>query len=324
MTTHDALQKVATGVRAVFMGTPAFAVPALDALVEMKCTVPAVYTQPDRPKGRSKTPVPSPVKVRAMELGLDVCQPESLRGSAPSEGIRVVKPDVIVVVAYGKFLPAEVLSIPPHGCLNIHPSLLPRYRGPSPVASAILDGLTETGVSLMLLDEGMDTGPVIASEAVAIGPRDTADGLTFRLFETGARMLRERLPEWIEGRIEAVPQAEAGATTTRLLKREDGNADWNSTAVELDRKLRAFTPWPGLYTQWRGKTLKIISARPTDSLDTGPPGRVIALEGDASLGVVTGGGTLGLEALQLEGRRVQSSKEFLAGYPEVLGTRLST
>ena len=322
MTTHDALQKVATGVRAVFMGTPAFAVPALDALVEMGCMVAAVYTQPDRPKGRSKTPVPSPVKVRAMELGLDVCQPESLRGSAPAEEIRALKPDVIVVAAYGKFLPPEVLSIPPHGCLNIHPSLLPLYRGPSPVAAAILDGLTETGVSLMLLDEGMDTGPVIASEASAIRPRDAADVLTFRLFETGARMLRERLPEWMEGRIEAVPQAESEATTTRLLKREDGNADWNSTAVELDRKLRGFTPWPGLYTQWRRKTLKIISAQPTDSHRSDPPGRVIALEGEASFGVVTGDGTLGLEALQLEGRRVQSSKEFLAGYPEFLGSML--
>ncbi len=304
------------------MGTPAFAVPALDTLVETGCTVPAVYTQPDRPKGRSKTPVPSPVKVRAMELGLDVCQPESLRGSAPAEEIRVLGPDVIVVAAYGKFLPADVLSIPPHGCLNIHPSLLPQYRGPSPVASAIVDGLRETGVSLMLLDEGMDTGPVIASEGYPIGPRDAADGLTFRLFETGARMLRERLPEWMEGRIEAVPQEEAAATTTRLLKREDGNADWNSTAIELDRKLRAFTPWPGLYTQWLGKTLKIIAAQPTDSHGASPPGRVIDLGGEASLGVVTGGGTLGLEALQLEGRRVQSAREFLAGYPEFPGSML--
>ena len=322
MATHDALQKAATGVRVVFMGTPAFAAPALDALVEMGCAVAAVYTQPDRPKGRSKTPVPSPVKVRAMELGLEVCQPESLRGSAPAEGIRVLRPDVIVVAAYGKFLPAEVLSIPPHGCVNIHPSLLPQYRGPSPVAAAILDGLTETGVSLMLLDEGMDTGPVIASEASVIGPRDAADVLTFRLFETGARMLKERLAEWMEGRIEAVPQAESEATTTRLLKREDGVADWTSTAVELDRKLRAFTPWPGLYTQWWGKTLKIISAHPTDSLKIGAPGVVTTLEGDAALGVVTGSGTLGLETLQLEGRRVQSVREFLAGYPDFPGSML--
>ena len=304
------------------MGTPAFAVPTLDVLVEMGCTVAAVYTQPDRPKGRSKTPLPSPVKVRAMELGLSVCQPESLRGSGAVEEMGALKPDVIVVAAYGKFLPTDVLSLPAHGCLNIHPSLLPQYRGPSPVATAILDGLTETGVSLMLLDEGMDTGPIVASETSPIGPRDTADALTFRLFETGARMLRERLPEWMEGRIEAVPQAEAGATTTRLLKREDGNADWNSTAVELDRKLRAFTPWPGLYTQWQGKALKIISAQLADSHETGAPGRVIALAGESPLGVVTGSGTLGLETLQLEGRRVQSGREFLAGYPEFPGSML--
>ena len=199
MVNHDALSNVATGVRAVFMGTPAFALPVLDALVEMGCTIPAVYTQPDRPKGRSKTPDPSPVKMRSMELGLDVRQPESLRDSGAGGEIRALKPDVIVVAAYGKFLPAEVLSIPAHGCLNIHPSLLPRYRGPSPVATAIMDGLAETGVSLMLLDEGMDTGPIIATETSPIRPRDTADVLTFRLFELGARMLREP-SEGVDGR----------------------------------------------------------------------------------------------------------------------------
>ncbi len=322
MTSHAASRNDMSSVRAVFMGTPDFAVPGLEVLMDMGCKVVAVYTQPDRPKGRSKAPSPSPVKVRAMELGLDVFQPESLRDPAAAAEMSTLAPDVVLVAAYGKFLPAEVLSIPAHGCLNIHPSLLPLYRGPSPVATAIIDGRTETGVSLMLLDQGMDTGPIVSAEAAPIGPRDTAEALTVRLFELGARMLRDWLPDWVEGRIEAVPQAEAGATTTRLLKREDGNADWNSTAVELDRKLRAFTPWPGLYTQWRGKTLKIISVRAVDSGMQGPPGMVTTLEGDAALGVVTGNGTLALEVLQLEGRRPQSGREFLAGYPEFPGSLL--
>ena len=304
------------------MGTPDFAVPGLEVLMDTGCKVVAVYTQPDRPKGRSKAPAPSPVKVRAMELGLDVFQPESLREPAAAAEMAALAPDVVLVAAYGKFLSAEVLSIPAHGCLNIHPSLLPLYRGPSPVATAIIDGRTETGVSLMLLDRGMDTGPIISAEAVPIGPRETAEALTVRLFELGVRMLRDRLPDWMEGRIEAVPQAESGATTTRLLKREDGNADWNAAAVDLDRKLRAFTPWPGLYTQWRGKTLKIISARAVDLAVRGLPGAVTSLEGDVPLGVVTGNGTLALETLQLEGRRPQSGREFLAGYPEFPGSRL--
>ncbi len=306
------------------MGTPAFAIPALDVLLETGCQVLGVYTQPDRPKGRTKAPAPSQVKVRALELGLDVYQPESLRSPGAAEELAVLAPEIIVVAAYGKFLPAEVLSIPAHGCLNIHPSLLPLYRGPSPVAAAIMDGRTETGASLMLLDQGMDTGPIISAEAVSIGPRETAEALTFRLFELGSRVLRERLPDWMENRIDALPQAEAGATTTRLLKREDGKADWNSTAVELDRKLRAFTPWPGLYTHWRGKTLKIISARPVDSTAHEPPGSVTALDADTPLGVITGSGMLALEVLQLEGRRAQSGKEFLAGYPEFLGALLPT
>ncbi len=304
------------------MGTPDFAVPGLEVLMDTGCKVVAVYTQPDRPKGRSKAPAPSPVKVRAMELGLDVLQPESLRYPAAAAEMAALAPDVVLVAAYGKFLPAGVLSIPAHGCLNIHPSLLPLYRGPSPVATAIIDGRTETGVSLMLLDQGMDTGPIISAEAVPIGPRETAEALTVRLFALGARMLRDRLPDWMEGRIEAVAQAEAGATTTRLLKREDGHADWNAAAVDLDRKLRAFTPWPGLYTQWRGKTLKIISARAVDLAVRGSPGAVTPLEGDVPLGVVTGSGTLVLEVLQLEGRRPQSGQEFLAGYPEFPGSLL--
>lgn len=321
--THEMTsQNAMADIKAVFMGTPAFAVPALNALIEMGCATVGVYTQPDRPKGRSRTPEPSPVKVRAMELGLDVFQPESLRSPAAVEEIKALNPDVIVVAAYGKFLPSDVLSVPPHGCVNIHPSLLPMYRGPSPVAAALLDGQAETGVSLMLLDEGMDTGPIIAVEKAPIAPRDTADALTAQLFDLGARMLRNRLPEWVAGEITPVPQSGSEATTTRLLKREDGQADWNVTAVELDRKLRAFTPWPGLYTQWEGKTLKIITAVAVDLVAQGPPGLVTTLDNGMGLGVASGGGMLAVEILQLEGRRAQSAKEFLAGYPEFPGSLL--
>ena len=174
----------------------------------------------------------------------------------------------------------------------------------------------------MLLDEGMDTGPIIAAEKAPIAPRDTADVVTSRLFDLGARMLRDRLPEWVAGRITPVPQLDSEATTTRLLKREDGQADWNFAAVELDRKLRAFTPWPGLHTQWEGKTLKIISAVAVDSTAQGPPGLVTTLDNGTVLGVVSGVGTLAVEVLQLEGRRAQSAKEFLAGYPEFPGSLL--
>ena len=239
------------------------------------------------------------------------------------------EPDVIIVAAYGKLLPPAVLKLPGHGCLNIHPSLLPRYRGPSPVVSAILDGVSTTGVSLMLLDEGMDTGPVIAQQEHALDGSETAGDLTMQLFETGVELLVETLEPWVNGRLQAVSQDESEATVTSKLERNDGRADWKMTALELERRRRAYTPWPGLFTQWQDKTLRLVDVCAGEVLaccelpEQPPPGKVVNLPvKDVPAGIGTADGILGVRRLQLEGRRAVPSAEFVRGYPDFIGSRL--
>ena len=307
--------------RVVFMGTPGFVVPVLDALQDSpEVEVAAVYTPPDRRRGRGQTYEASPVKQRGQELGIPVEQPRTFRDADVVAQLESYRPDVIVVAAYGRLLPPEVLAIPRFGCLNLHPSLLPRHRGPAPVAGAILAGDDITGVSLMLLDEGMDTGPIIAQRERAIGPSDDAAGLTETLFADGAALLVETLPGWTDGSIAAATQDGNLATYTNKLERADGLADWRLSAETLARRQRAYAPWPGLYTRWEGKELKLLDVAPAHGAEAAP-GLVTDAEG-ARIAIGTGTGLLEVRRLQIEGRRATDAEDFLRGYPQLIGAQL--
>ncbi len=317
----------------VFMGTPPFALPSLRALHEAGYEIAAVYTRPDRPAGRGLRPRPPPVKELAMALGLPVRQPESLRRPEAIEELRSLSPEVIVVCAYGQILRRPVLEIPPRGVLNVHPSLLPRHRGPSPIAGAILAGDAETGVTIMLMDEGMDTGPVIAQRSLPISPFDTSGTLTERLSHLAAELLLETLPRWLRGEITPQPQDESRATVTRLLRKEDGAIDWTLPAEEIWRRVRAFDPWPGAYTYLEGEQLHIWAAWPLEGDSGMPPGTVVALTpeqarqvpaevGRAAFAVQTGRGLLAVTRVQRAGRRALPAEEFLRGMPGLVGRRL--
>ena len=314
-------------MRLVFMGTPAYVVPLLDALAKTReIQIVGVFTLPDRRQGRGRQLEMTPVKRYCLEKGLPLLQPASLRSAAALVGLRALKPDVIVVAAYGRLLPKDVLDTPPYGCLNLHPSLLPRFRGPSPVATAILEGEATTGVTLMVLDEGMDTGPIIARQEYRLSGEEIAETLTTTLFQQGTSLLLRNLAPWAAGRLTAMPQNEAKATTTRKLERGDGEASWRLTAVELERRRRAFTPWPGLFTRWQDKVLKLLDVEalaPADSGSQAQAGQVVPLAiPGVPAGIGTAEGVLGLKTLQLEGRRVVPAEEFLRGHPGFLGTQL--
>jgi methionyl-tRNA formyltransferase len=304
------------------MGTPDFAVPILDSLVLGGHEMLAVYTQPDRPAGRGRGLVPSPVKRKALQLGLILQQPPSFRQPEEIQKLADLRPEVIAVAAFGQLLPQNVLDIPPFGCLNVHPSLLPRHRGPTPVAAAILAGDEVTGVSIMLLDKGIDTGPLLAQEQVAILPQDTTGSLTARLAQVGARLLLQTLPLWFEDKIAPQPQDNEKATYSKPIAKESGRIDWRLPAAELWRRARAFQPWPGCYTAWRGKVLKIIEAVPLPGAEE--VGRVIAIKGSqsATIGVQTGEGILGLLRVQLEGKQVMAAEDFVRGQRDFIGALL--
>jgi methionyl-tRNA formyltransferase len=313
-------------MRVGFVGTPNFAVPVLEGLLRADYQVVVVYTRPDRPAGRGRGVAYPLVKTAALRHGIPVRQPPSLRRSEVVAELRAFTPDVLVVAAYGRFLPAEVLAVPPNGVLNIHPSLLPAYRGPSPVATALLEGESITGATVMLVDEGMDSGPVLAQRETRILPHETAGSLTPRLFQLGAELLLEVLPAWLEGRLAPRPQDGSLATTTRLYTREDGELDWSLPAEEMGRRLRAFDPWPGCYTYWEGKLLKVLEGRvlePATQPNVGV-GEVVRFShsDETPVAVNTGRGLLGISRIQLEGRRTQSVAEFLHGYPRFMGARL--
>lgn len=310
-------------LRIIFMGTPAFAVPALDTLLDANCDIIGVYTQPDRRSGRGRRLTAPPVKQAAIERGLPVFQPPSLRRDEEArQHIASIAPDLIVIVAYGLFLPTDTLGVPPLGALNIHPSLLPRHRGPSPVATAILEGDASTGVTVMQLDEGMDSGPIIAQRRTPIGAEETAENLTIRLFEMGAELLADTIYPWRDGEIEAVPQSEADATITRLLKREDGAIDWTQSAEQIARQIRAYHPWPGSFTRWNGRQLKVHEASTLDGIKNGLPGTVTQLP--QGIAVVTGEGALLLHRVQIEGRQATDISDFVRGYRDFVGSLLDT
>lgn len=307
-------------IRIAFMGTPAFAVPSLERLTQ-SYEILAVVTQPDRPAGRKRRLTPPPVKEAALARGLPVWQPPTLRAPEAVEHLKTLAPDLIVIVAFGQILRRDVLEIPPHGCLNVHGSLLPKYRGAAPISAAILAGEAKTGVTLMRMDEGMDTGPLIAQATCPIAMDDTTATLSERLARLGADLLTETLPRWLAGEIVPQPQDESQATYCKLIRKSDGLLDWRLPAEELARRVRAYIPWPTAFTVWQGETLKVLQALPEpDWRGKGQPGQVIALDDGA--GVVTGEGVLQLLEVQLAGKRAMTTEDFLRGQRGFLGSVL--
>lgn len=317
-------------MRVIFMGTPAFAVPALQRLAIMpEVTVVAVVTRRDQPAGRGNLLTLPPVKIAAESLGLPVLQPGSLKRAEAQAQLAALAPDVIVVAAFGQILPPAVLDLPPLGCLNIHASLLPRYRGASPIATAILDGEEETGNTIMVMDAGLDTGPILAMDAFGIQPDDTTGSLTARLAADGADLLARILPAWEEGFLAPMPQYEPAATMTRPLRKEDGIIDWRQPATLIERQVRAYIPWPGASTTWHGQPLKIHAARVAAAIPLEvaalAPGRVVNLGSAKAMvpGIVCGDQTvLALETIQLPGKRALPAAEVVRGQPALVGAML--
>ncbi|HVP63044.1 MAG TPA: methionyl-tRNA formyltransferase [Myxococcaceae bacterium] len=295
--------------RIAFFGTPPFAVPALRACQAVG-TVVAVVTQPDRPRGRGQHVTPSAVKAEAEKAGVPVLQPPKLKGTDFGERLRAMQLDAAVVAAYGRILPAEVLSAPRLGCLNVHASLLPRWRGAAPIQWAIASGDPETGVCLMQMEAGLDTGPVLALRRTPILAGDTSESLHARLSELGGALLREELPRFLAGMLTPCPQPAEGVTIARLVEKEDGRLDWTRPAVELERRVRAFVPWPGGWTQLGQQLLKVWRAEAVPG--SGPPGTVLAAHG--TLDVACGQGALRLVEVQPEGKRRMTAAEFLSGH----------
>ena len=313
-------------MRVVFMGTPEFAIPPLQYLLLNQCQVVAVYTQPDKPAGRRRSLLASPLKRAALAWKLPVVQPVSLKSAEVVAQLAEFHPDVIVVAAFGQLLPQSVLDIPGHRCINIHPSLLPRFRGASPVASAILAGDPFTGVSIMLMDRGLDTGPVLARAQIPVAAQDTTGSLAAKLSLIAARLLLEVLPRWSRGELTPQAQNEAEATYCGPISRDEGEVDWSLPAVAIWRRVRALQPWPGCYSRWQGRQLKIIEAVPLPAESALEAGQVVALASaagpGAAFGVATGEGVLGVLQVQLEGKRVMSAAEFLRGQRQFIGAML--
>ena len=307
-------------MRVVFMGTPEFAVAALELLTTNRYELTAVYTQPDRVAGRGLSQAQSPVKGIALAYDLPLRQPVRLRDGEVIAEMAGLHPDVIVVAAYAQKLPKTVLDIPALGCVNIHPSLLPKHRGVSPVAAAILSGDSFTGVSVMLMDEGWDTGPVLSQAQIPISARDTAGSLTDKLSHIGAQLLLDVLPRLAGGTLASWYQDETKANYSGLIRKENGEIDWRLSALDIWRRVRAYQPWPECYTMWRGRQFKIIEAVPLEREATDITGQVVALDKkNSAFGVSTGQGMLGVLRVQLEGKRVMSAAEFLRGQRDWAG-----
>lgn len=303
------------------MGTPDFAVPSLEALVAENYHVVAVVTQPDRPKGRKKELTPPPVKVAAQKHNIPVFQPEKLRDPGAVQTVLDLKPDLIVTAAYGQILPEEILKAPRLGCINVHASLLPKYRGGAPIHRAIMEGETETGVTIMYMVKALDAGDMIAQRAVPITERDHVGTMHDKLSRVGADLLKEVLPRLIRGEIQAVPQDESLATYAPNIRREDEKIDWTCSAEELARQVRGLHPWPVAFTLWKGKPFKIWWAEPSKEPAEKAPGTVKRVEEDG-IAVATGEGTLILKEVQPSGKKRMSVEEFVRGRQMEAGERL--
>jgi methionyl-tRNA formyltransferase len=301
-------------LKVVFLGSPAFALPTLEVLATNYNLV-GVVTQPDRPAGRGRALTPPPVKEKALEKGVPVIQPRRISSPEALDQLQIWSPDLIVVAAFGQILKTAVLDLPPEGCVNVHASLLPLWRGGAPIQAAILNGDRETGVTIMQMDAGLDTGPIISQEAIPIQPEDTGGSMDSRLARLGANLLQATLPEYLAGNLLPQPQAEDQATFAPLLAKQDGLLDFNESAQALTRRVQAFSPWPGTFTTWKGQTLKILGARavpePVRVPDRLAPGDRTTLGGWPA--IVAREGLLVLEKVQPAGKRPLAGDEFLRG-----------
>jgi len=301
----------------VFMGTPEFAVPPLQRLIEQHDVV-AVVTQPDRPAGRNRQVQMSPVKQVALAAGIPVFQPERLRRPEAIEALRQWPADVFVVAAFGQILPQAVLDMPAHGSLNIHASLLPRWRGAAPINAAIRAGDAESGITLMGMDAGLDTGPMLTQRAISLAPGETAETLHDKLSALGADLLIETLPAYLRGEITPQPQDDTLATFAPRIDKAEGRIQWSDSAVTIERQVRAFTPWPGTFTSWNGKQLKLLAGRTAPG--AAEPGQVIEREGQIAIG--TGDGLFLPTHVQLEGKNAVSIEDFRRGHGDFVEATL--
>jgi methionyl-tRNA formyltransferase len=291
------------------MGSPDFALPTLKALAESYDVI-GVVTQPDRASGRGREHKPPPVKTLALELGIPVMQPEKLRQPEAMEQLRGWAPELIVVAAFGQILKKDVLELPRFGCINVHASLLPRWRGAAPINAAILHGDQETGVTIMKMDVGLDTGPMLSQRSIRLTREDTAGSVFEKLSTLGADLLIETLPDYLSGRLMPIPQPEEGVTYAPMLKKEDGQLDFTHDVHELERRVRAFNPWPGAFMDFDGTLLKVHRARVED-VDTVVVGQRLIYQNQPAVGAR--GGILMLEEVQPAGKKSMSGKSFLAG-----------
>lgn len=302
----------------VFMGTPDFSVSTLKALIEHHEVI-GVVTQPDRPAGRGGKVRMSPIKEVALALSIPVFQPEKIRLAEAMEELQQWQADVYVVAAFGQILPQKVLDIPPHGSINVHASLLPRWRGAAPIHAAIRAGDSETGITIMLMDAGLDTGPMLKKRAIPIATDETGQSLHDKLAELGAELLIETLPDYLSGKIKAQAQPKEGITYSPQIKKEEGQIDWTQDAASIERLVRAFTPWPGTFTYWNGKQVKIHAGENGEgNLDLG---KVDKIEGRVAIG--TGEGVYFPLVVQLSGKKRIDINSFINGYSDFVGSKLS-
>ena len=293
----------------IFFGTPEFAVPPLQALLDSGHDVIAVVTQPDRRKGRGKHLAPSPVKVEAQKQGVKILQPEKIKDRGFIDGLRELKPEAIILVAYGQILPNDIIQLPEYGCINVHASMLPKYRGASPINKAIIEGERKTGITTMLMDEGMDTGPILLQQEIDIDPDDTAGSLSYKLAETGSTLLLRTLEDIENNTVTPVPQPE-GATYAPLLLKADGFIPWAESAEMICNFIRGMTPWPAAYGFLEGERIKILKAVPHDG--DGEKGAIISIEKNTIL-VGAGQGSIAIHELQPAGKPVMSAGAFVQG-----------
>ncbi len=308
----------------VFLGTPEFAVSIFGLLLSAGWEIPLALTQPDRPRGRSNRPVPSPLAEVAEAAGVAVVKPEKVAGALPQ--IKAADPALLVVAAYGQLLPPAVLQAAPHGALNVHASLLPAYRGASPIQQAILDGGPETGATVMLMDEGLDTGPILSQTTVPISPEDTAGSLSRAVANAGGRLLVEVLPGYLAGSLQPASQPAAGASYARQLNKTDGQIDWSQPAEKILRQVRAMQPWPGAWTQLGGETMQVVRARELSPgatparLEPGVFGAAESLE-QPDISVGTGTEPVVVTTLKPAGKSAMAAEQWLRGYRGAQGQR---
>lgn len=303
-------------MKIVFMGTPDFASGALEALIEAGHEITAVYTQPDKPKGRGKEVQMTPVKEVALKHDIPVYQPVRIKNVEEVEVLRNIPADIFVVAAFGQILSQEILDIPKYGCVNIHASLLPKYRGAAPIQWAVIDGEEKTGVTIMQMNAGCDTGDILYTKEYVLDAKETGASLFDKLMVLGAEAIVEALPLIEAGKLTPVPQNDLEATHAAKLTKELGKLDFNKPAVELERLIRGLNSWPSAYTSFRGKQLKIWEAEVVDA--KGTPGTIVAVDKE-SVTIATGDGGLRILSLQLEGKKRMDTKDFLLGYPVTVG-----